>query len=83
MILVEGSDTDGLTSITVRMEYLFIFQLSYSELCVWETDEGEAWSIILLILFFLAGGGGGGGALIVRLLVGEGWDLFFLFFFAN
>ena len=42
MILVEGSDTDGLTSITVRMEYLFIFQLSYSELCVWETNEGEA-----------------------------------------
>ena len=64
MILVEGSDTDGLTSITVRMEYLFIFQLSYSELCVWETDEGEAWSIILLILFFFGGGGGGGGGVL-------------------
>ena len=34
VILVEDSDTGGPSSITVRMEYRFVFQFSYCELCV-------------------------------------------------
>ena len=33
-ILVEDSNTGGLSSITVRMEYLFAFQFWYFKLCV-------------------------------------------------
>ena len=34
VILVENSSTGGPNSISVRMEYLFIFQFSYCGLCV-------------------------------------------------
>ena len=34
VILVEDSDTGGPSSITIRMECLFVFQFSYCELCV-------------------------------------------------
>ena len=34
VILVEDSDTGVPSSITVRMEYLFVFQFSYCKLCV-------------------------------------------------
>ena len=47
-ILVEYYDNGGLSSITVRMEYLFPFQFWYYELIV-KTNEGEADSIVLLI----------------------------------
>ena len=53
VILIDDSDTGGPSSITVRTEYLFVFQFSYCELCV-ETDEGEAGTIILSI-FVLEG----------------------------
>ena len=34
VILVEDSDTGGPSSMTVRMEYLFVSRFSYCELCV-------------------------------------------------
>ena len=34
VILVEDSDTGGPSSITVRMEFLFVFQFLYCELCL-------------------------------------------------
>ena len=50
-ILVEDSDTGGMSSITIQIECLFAFQFWYVNF-VYKTNEGEAESIILLIFVF-------------------------------
>ena len=50
-ILVEDSDTYESSSITVRMEYVFVFQLWYCELCVqnrWKGGRKHCYVIFVL-----------------------------------
>ena len=49
VVLIEDSDTDRQSSITVRMKYVFAFQIWYCELCV-KKPMREAESIILIIV---------------------------------
>ena len=40
VILVDDSNVGGPSSMTVRMEYVFVFQISYFEICVGNTRGG-------------------------------------------
>ena len=47
----EVSDTSGQSSITIRMEYLYLLSKTDIVNFVWQTHEGEAEGIVLLIFF--------------------------------
>ena len=49
---VEESDTSEVSSITVRMEYLFVFQFWYIELCVENQFRGRQKVFFCYFLFF-------------------------------
>ena len=51
VIPIEDSDTGGRSSITVRIEYLLVFQVSYCELCV-GNQCGEAGNILLIFVLW-------------------------------